>query len=248
MRFLKNMLIDGERPLCRSGLHWVYLTSGFTWFASMAAIGWVADYVLWEYAANSIPAYPVVTPWFHYSFMPGHLGWMMTAAGAFVSASEFVKYLSTQLVVTTKRVIYKTGLIKNKVDLTDISDILGAHVDQGWFGQFFGYGKIHLDCRFIDDVYIPYIKNAYGVVRTIQKIKSSSASPPLPMDAATTAATAATDAAKPPMQPVAQTLIQISGGSPVYFVDKIPDDPKTSLRQLPKALGDNMLNAFRRKA
>ncbi len=238
MKFLKGMMIDGERPLCRSGLHWVYLGSGFAWFLSMAAIGWAADYALWEYAADSVPEYPVVTPWFDYSFMPGHLGWMMTAAGVFVSASEFVKYLSTVLVVTTKRVIYKTGLVKTKIDSTDIADILGSHVDQGWFGQFFGYGKIHLDCRFIEDVYIPYVKNPYGIVRMIQKVKG--AGTPAPMDAQT--------AAKPAAQPVAQTLIQISGGSPVYFVDKVPEDPKTPLKQLPKSLGDNMLNSFRRKS
>lgn len=241
MRFLKNTLQPHEHPVCRSRLHGIYLFSGFMWLAFLAGLGWGFDILLWTYFGAYIPEYEYNNSLLHIGFNPGILGWLCTAGGGLILLSQLVKFFSTHIVVTTRRLIYKTGLIHVEVDATEIADILGAHVDQGWFGQFFGYGRLHLDCRFIEDVYIPYIKNPYGLVKAVQKIRAAGMDSPL-VHEKTAEAPAAT------MQPVSQTLIQISGNNPVYIVDKVPNDPKLPLTQLPKNLGDNMRNTFRRKA
>lgn len=239
MRFLKQTLQDGERPVCRSRLHGIYLVAGLLWFAGLAAAGWFLDYQLWVNFGAYIPPYEINNAYFEIAFAPGQIGWTLTAGGAFIFLTELVKFFSTHLVITTKRLIYKHGFIRVKVDATEIGDILGAHVDQGWFGQFLGYGRLHLDCRFIEDVYIPYIKNPYGVVKGLQKVRQALTAEPA-IDKNTSGAGQ--------VQPVSQTLIQITGNNPVYIVDKVPADDKTPLRQLPKSLGDNMMSAFKRKA
>lgn len=241
MRMLRKILQDGEHPIGKTRLHGIYLVKGLLWFAGFAVVGQFADSTFWTYLGPYIPAYEIATPWFVFALEQGWIAALFALGGFLIFAGEFVKFISTRLVVTTRRVLYKTGLIKTKLDATDISDILGIHIDQGWFGQFFGYGKLHLDCRFITDVYIPYIKNPYGVMNALEKIrKGHEEHSPIPERGMV--------AAPQEKLPVSQTLIQISGNNPVYIVDHIPTDDKTPMRQLPKSLGDNMISAFRRKS
>lgn len=235
MKFLKDILEPGEHPICRTHLHVVYLFSGLWWFAVLAGLGWGADFALWHYFGAFVPQSEII-PYLPIRIEPGILGLVMSAGGGLIFLMQLVKYISSDIIVTTQRLLYKTGLIQVRMDATDISDILGSHVDQGWFGQFFGYGKLILDCRFIKDVNIPYVKNPYGIVHMLQRARTEHARH-------TTARPADTAS-----QPTPQTLIQIGGSGPVYIVDKVPNDPRTELRQLPKALGDNMINTFRRKA
>ena len=242
MRFLRGVMEQGEHPICRTGLHPIYLVAGFMWFAALSAIGWIADYNLWVRFGAYIPAYEINNQYLHIAFAPGMIGWFFTACGAYILAGEFIKFISTSVVMTTKRLLYKRGLIKIKFDATDIGDILGVHIDQGWFGQFFGYGKVHLDCRFIEDVYIPYVKNPYGIMKALQKARAAHS--PSPVFGQTEEA----EVGPKQKRIVSQTLVQVTGPGPVYIVDKVPNDPKTPLAQLPKSVGDNMMNAFRRKA
>ncbi len=244
MRYLGKTLQEGEKPVCRTHLHWIYLMNGFWWFVLLAGFGWISDYLIWVNFGQYIPVYNVTLPYFSIGLEPGLFGWITTVGGVYIFLRQLIKYWSTDILVTTKRLLYKHGFINVKIDATGIDDILGAHVDQGWFGQFFGYGKLHLDCRFIDDAYIPYAKNPYGIMRAIDKIRSQmqhggSEHPVLEEE-------------RPQLQkierPVSQTLIQITGNNPVYIVDKIPADEKTPLKQLPKALGKSMMSTFKRKA
>lgn len=241
MRFLQKTLQSDERPVCRSRLHGIYLVVGLAWFAGLSAIGWISDYQLWSRFGAYMPQYEINNEYLHFGLAPGWIGWAFTAGGGVILFSEIIKLISTHVVLTTKRLIYKTGFLRVKMSATDVGDILGAHVDQGWFGQFLGYGKLHLDCRFIEDVYIPYVKNPYGLIKALQKVRQ-------PYAHAAPATPAPAPAAEQQVQPVSQTLIQISGNNPVYIVDKVPNDPRLPLQQLPKMLGDNMKSAFQRKA
>lgn len=240
MRMLRKILQHGEHPIGKTRLHGIYLVKGVLWFAGFLLAGEMIDRSFWHYLGAYVPAYEINTPWVRFGLQPGWIATLFALGGFLILAGEIVKFISTDLVVTTRRVLYKMGLIKTKLDATDISDILGIHVDQGWFGQFFGYGKLHLDCRFIEDVYLPYIKNPYGVMNALEKIrKDHEDHSPIPERG---------EVARAESAPVSQTLIQISGSNPVYIVDHIPADEKKPLVQLPKSLGDNMMASFRRKS
>lgn len=238
MNFLKKVIKDGEHPVCRTHLHAICLITGFVWLVALAGIAWFADYNLWYYFGAYIPQYEIDTSYFRFGIYPGLIGWLGTLGGLSIFFMEFVQYISTSIVVTNRRVLHKRGLIRVRVDASDLIDILGVHIDQGWFGQFLGYGRLNLDCRFIENVSIPFVKNPYGIMQALQKSRNGNGHH---------AAHPVVEPAKAP-QPVSQTLIQISGSGPVYLVDKVPNDPVTPLRMLPQTIGNNMLNAFRRKA
>lgn len=161
-----------EKLVCRGGLHWIYLTSGITWLLILAGIGWGADYALWHFLGAYIPPYEIVTDYFEFGLREGWIGGLFTLCGVVIFFSQFLRYVTTTISVTNLRIFSKTGLINVRIDGSDISDVRAVHVDQGWLGRFLDYGKIRLDCRFIDDVYIPFVKNPYKFTRTIQHMKA----------------------------------------------------------------------------
>lgn len=170
--YMRRLLEPDENVVCKGGLHWVYLISGILWLGILAGMGWAADYALWHYFGQYVPRYGFENSMIDFKLERNAIGILFTACGAVLFLTQWLRYLATGLLVTTRRVIYKTGLINVKIDGTDISDIRGVHVDQGWIGQFLNYGKIRLDNRFIADVHLPYIAAPYKVTRLIQKVKS----------------------------------------------------------------------------
>ncbi len=210
-RFLKSMLEPGEHGICQTRLHWIYMATGTFWFGVLAAMGWGADYVLWKYMGSYIPTYQFNTSLFEGGLKEGWIGWLLTSCGGIILIMEYLKYATTVIAVTSKRVMMKTGLLNVRVNGTDISDVRGVHVDQGWFGRFFNYGKITLDCRFVADIRLPYARAPYMVVRDIQKIKSELEELATP---------------KISLQSTPQTVVQINTGPQkgVHSVVENPDD------------------------
>lgn len=170
--YLKNVLEPSEKLVCFGGLHWIYLSSGLTYLLVLAAIGWGADYGLWHYLGRFVPDYEIDTGLFRFGLREGWIGWLFTICGLVIFLTQFLRYVTTAVIITSMRVIQKEGWINIRIDGTDISDVRGVHVDQGWLGRFLNYGKIRLDCRFIDDVNIPYVKDAYKFTRHIQHVKT----------------------------------------------------------------------------
>ncbi len=169
---LKPVLEEGERPVSGRGLHWIFLFSGFSTFVFLAAIGWAADIGLWNYFGTYVPTYEIYNTKLHFSLQPGWIGWFFSICGGLIFSMEFTKYLTTRVFVTTKRIVIKRGWINIRFDQTDLSDVRGIHVDQGWLGRFFNYGKITLDCRFVKDVFFQYVSRPYDIVGAMQKMKT----------------------------------------------------------------------------
>lgn len=199
-RSLNGLLDRDEHVVRRSGLHAIFLIGGLIWFATLAGMGWGAEYVLWNHFGQYITEAEAERSLIPFEYREGWIGWALSACGAFIFLSQFIRYCTTRIYVTSRRVIYKTGLIHVHVDGTDISDIRGAHVDQGWLGRFLNYGKINFDCRFVKDVYLPYARDPYGIIRSMQHIKSELEHPHESQDHAE--------------RLVAQTIVQIHPGTP----------------------------------
>lgn len=204
-KFLKNVLEPGEHKVAHSSLHWIYLANGYFWFAALLALGWGADYALWTYAGQYVPRYEVDTGFFQFGLHQGGIGWLFTACAATILMTQYIRYLTTDILVTSKRIMIKSGWINVKLDSTDMSDVRAMHVDQGWLGRFYGYGKINLDCRFVKDVNIPFARSPYELVRDMQEIKTRVESVPEVVAHAPIASAAPA---------LAQTIIQIHPGGP----------------------------------
>lgn len=132
MGYVENNLMQGER-LCVTGrVHWIIF--------SKAAILCSAALLLMLFSlkisaggdarlASSVRYAGLVT--------------LFLALWSF--GSGLINRLSTELAVTSKRVIVKFGFIRRSTIELNHSKVESFHVHQGLFGRIFGYGTLHIN-------------------------------------------------------------------------------------------------------
>jgi hypothetical protein len=69
---------------------------------------------------------------------------LIVSYGVYSLCYELFSLLTTQLILTNKRVIFKTGLIFRKQQAFNYDSFEKVAIKQGFFGKIFGFGKIYL--------------------------------------------------------------------------------------------------------
>ncbi|MAE52364.1 MAG: hypothetical protein CMH27_11195 [Micavibrio sp.] len=173
MSYVKNILTKRERLVSMTRLHWIYIVQGLFWFCVFCGLGFLLDHLLYTYGggrANIYHLYPdFLLPYFK-PFSP--LALIFFAAGIMVFLTLLIKYFDTEIVLTTRRIIYKRGLIRVEIDEADLGEIRAEHINHGLLGYFLGYGRVHLDCRFVEDIELPAIRKPLKLIKAIQSVKA----------------------------------------------------------------------------
>jgi uncharacterized membrane protein YdbT with pleckstrin-like domain len=119
MSYVDSQLLSDEKVLHRSKLHWqVYLFPGF--FSGILVL-------------SSIGAFAGGNPVF---------GLCMLIVAAIIFLFPFLNRLSSEFAVTTKRVIFKVGIISTRTVELLHSKVESISVNQGLLGKMLGYGNI----------------------------------------------------------------------------------------------------------
>lgn len=169
MAFIEKIIGPDEKLVGVSTIHWMYAAIGIMWMAGFMMLG------LW---LNSFG----VSAAFHFPGNPGlnATGIMSNTAflvcaflGVLLFLLYFVMMLTTEIGLTTKRIIYKRGWIFVSVNEADLEEMKAVGVNNGWFGRFLNYGYIELDARFINNMSIPAIADPYRFVKAANEIRSN---------------------------------------------------------------------------
>lgn len=173
MSYIRNILTKRERLVSMTRQHWIYILEGVLWLSVFAGLGLFLDHLLYSYGggrSNIYHLYPdFLLPWFT-PFSP--LALIFFAAGIMVFLTLLIKYFDTEIVLTTRRIIYKRGLIRVEIDEADLAEVRAEHINHGLLGYFLGYGRVHLDCRFVEDIDLPAIRNPFKLIKAIQAVKA----------------------------------------------------------------------------
>ncbi|MCB9990427.1 MAG: PH domain-containing protein [Rhodospirillales bacterium] len=92
---------------------------------------------------------------------------MMTFLGVMIFVIHLLKVIATEIALTDQRLIYKTGLIFVDVKEIDLAEIRSETVHHGLLGRFLRYGEVHLDSRFVGDIYLPAMVKPYILLKDI---------------------------------------------------------------------------------
>lgn len=168
MSFVRRISTHDERIVMIARLHWIYPLIGGLWLACAAGIGVVLDTLMWVYVGQDtvfqsisffgyLPEFSIQSPFV----------WLFGAGGGVFFLSLVLRYLSTEIGLTSRRIIYKTGLFMVEVEEVDLEEIKAVQVHHGIFGYILGYGRIKIDCRFVSDLYLPAIRKPYRLVKAI---------------------------------------------------------------------------------
>jgi hypothetical protein len=74
----------------------------------------------------------------------------------------FIRHISTQIIVTNERVIYKHRLIAKEVRQTTLPKIASVDIEQTYLGALLGYGTVHVKGSGADLPPIDHVENPYG--------------------------------------------------------------------------------------
>jgi uncharacterized membrane protein YdbT with pleckstrin-like domain len=124
MGYVDNVLQEGEQVRYRASIHWIVY-----WPAALAFI-----------AAG-------VALWYAMFAQRGHYLWLVAAGvlGVVFLAllfREWFNWWTTEIAVTNRRVIYKTGFIRRQTNEMHMDKVESVRVDQSILGRLFDYGDV----------------------------------------------------------------------------------------------------------
>ena len=169
MKHIEKIMAPNEDVRYKTRLHWIVIAEGFAELVLFIAVGLFLDSLfynfggLWAdmYFNYIVSSLPVIVP-----FSPFALISFAVGIGFFIN--HLIQYFFTIILLTNKRLITKKGMIIVDVDETDLGEVRAEHIHHGFFGYYLGYGFIHLDCRFVDDVNLKAVKDPVKLVNAIK--------------------------------------------------------------------------------
>jgi uncharacterized membrane protein YdbT with pleckstrin-like domain len=126
MAYVEQNLIPGETVLYRTGLHWITLAGPV--FAALL-FGLPGLLMLIAGAAGG-------------SGGVAFFGLLLLAFGGFLVAVGIWKRNATEMAVTNKRIVIKTGLLSRRTFELLLTKVESIGVDEPVVGRMFGYGSV----------------------------------------------------------------------------------------------------------
>lgn len=171
MAYVHKVIGHDETLIGVAQLHWIYVVKGFFMFLACVLFGWGLNYLLIKTMAYITQG---MASGAYVPFMAVNL-WLLPGAiviGFVLMSFYITKILTTEVGLTNKRIVYKTGWLFVNVKEIDIEEIRGENLDTGLLGRFLDYGYVNLDCRFIGDIKLPAIAKANTFLKALHKTRS----------------------------------------------------------------------------
>ena len=87
-------------------------------------------------------------------------------------AKQMVDKVTTEIAVTTSRLIYKRGLVARYVGEISIDRIEGVNVLQGFWGRIFDYGRVVVRGMGVGEVVLPPLARPIIFRKAIEKART----------------------------------------------------------------------------
>jgi uncharacterized membrane protein YdbT with pleckstrin-like domain len=100
------------------------------------------------------------------------LAFLSIVMGVLGFARDMVNKATTEIVITSKRLIYKRGLISRQVGEMSIDRIEGVNVLQSVMGRLLNYGRLMVRGMGVGEVVLPPLENPILFRKAIMKARS----------------------------------------------------------------------------
>jgi uncharacterized membrane protein YdbT with pleckstrin-like domain len=129
MSYVKSVLQPGEEVRHTAGLHWSTYVPGLLVCVLAAIIALVRPDPTEQWVANRI----VVI-----------MAWLCLAGGLLLLAQAWFRWWTTEIAVTNRRVIYKTGFIRRNTTEMHMDKVESVDVKQSILGRILNYGDVEI--------------------------------------------------------------------------------------------------------
>jgi hypothetical protein len=176
MNYVQQSLAPDERLVHIGRFHWLYTIAAcfnIFWGVVMAVLILVGSVYVQLYTDLRLgaPLGPMDTAWS--IMMKLHPGIKIIALLAFVMgllkfAHMMIVRFSTEIAVTSSRIIYKRGLVARYVGEMSIERIEGVNVFQSVLGRLLGFGNIMIRGLGVGELILPPIRDPIKFRRAIE--------------------------------------------------------------------------------
>lgn len=122
--YSRSTLAPNETPYYKTSLHWIV----FIRFALIALVVFLFVAMPFAIAVQAV--------------IGSELGWFALPLPVLFLVPPTLAFASSELVITDRRVLIKTGIIRRQTFEMFISKIESVGVDQGFFGRMLDYGSV----------------------------------------------------------------------------------------------------------
>lgn len=100
-------------------------------------------------------------------------GWVWYLIWSFliIGIPGLLRLMGTEMGVTSKRVVYKTGIIGRKTNEILLSKIETVEMNQSILGRIFGYGDVKVTGTGISDVKLVFVSDPMRVKNQIEEVR-----------------------------------------------------------------------------
>lgn len=190
MHYVQESLSPGEKILKISGYHWMYVLNGVigaSIFFVLSIVILFVGVIYHYYPISKVPPWMIFTAarelafsdylrafWHIHIFI--RLGAMiMILMGLLSIGARMLVRATTEIAVTTKRVILKRGLVSRRVDQMRTDFIEGDDLDQTIMGRIFDYGTVKIYGTGTESIFFPgYTADPIGFRRALQAARTIS--------------------------------------------------------------------------
>lgn len=176
MQYVQQSLSPGEEIVCVGHFHWMYTAQAISCII-WGLIGAVAvlAIALW----TGINFTQSIDSEATFVQMLGQINPAVRLGAFFVFIMGLLKFAhmmviraSTEVAVTSSRIIYKRGLVARYVGELSIDRIEGVNVLQTIMGRIFGYGRIMVRGMGVGEVVLPPLANPIEFRKAIEKART----------------------------------------------------------------------------
>jgi len=162
MSYVSKTLADDEHLITRANFNWTY--SFWNVFFFLLGLAPLVVFIIGQVITGKSSA----------DLMTGYIAALVAAFfGSLILLLHMVELWTTEIVVTTYRFVYKTGLISRDTKEVSLNKIEEIQLSQSIFGRIFGYGSLILRGTGVGVIELPAIDNPIDLRRTIESAKSN---------------------------------------------------------------------------
>jgi len=154
-RFMRRTLMQGETVILEGYFHTIYTFTCLLTLLFCIGAGWGGQYCIENYLHQK-------------TVMPMGVGLVV---GLWLFFSMLLKKWTTEIVLTSERLIYKRGFFMIRSQEVDIEQLASDNVEQSFIGRLFDYGTLHIRCIEASDFWLPPIRAPYAFRNALEQQK-----------------------------------------------------------------------------
>jgi len=162
MSYVEKTLAGGEEIIHRANFNWTYSFFPVFWFSLGAAA--VAMFFFIQYAAE-VPFEELKVGWWS-AIVAG-------TAGSIILGNHIIVLVTTEIVVTTYRFVFKTGLVARNTQEVSLNKIEEITLHQTVWGRILSYGKLVLRGTGVGVITLPDLDDPIRLRKIIENTKAA---------------------------------------------------------------------------